>query len=204
MVLTDITLEKIKAAIIKKGYVWFNDDNNKGYDVNVVTIRNSDTGNKVTNLFDDAITISFKKDGKWVCYVWMGTTDPGTKGVLEFHNPLGVAILAPGQYRSSHTIRKHQGKYDALCQKNAVKVFRDKNKNLIFDIDPKTEQDGVFGINVHHSNYKTESTYVENWSEGCQVFKKIKDFNVFMSILYKAEAIHGNSFTLTLLESKDL
>ena len=63
---------------------------------------------------------------------------------------------------------------------------------------------GLFGINIHRSNPKTESTYVENWSEGCQVFKRAKDFKEFMDILHKAKDIHGNSFTYTLIESKDI
>lgn len=204
MNLSDITLEKIKKTMDEKDYKFFEDPSNKGYDVNIISVRNSDTGTKVTNLFDDAITISFKVNGNWVFYVWAGTTDPGKKGVLEFHNSKGVAILVPGQYRSSHIIRKHQGKYDAVCQNKAVKVYRDRDKDLVFDMDAKTIDDGVFGINIHRSNPKTESTYVENWSEGCTVFKRVKDFNEFMSICKKAMKIHGNSFTYTLLESKDL
>jgi hypothetical protein len=74
----------------------------------------------------------------------------------------------------------HKGQYEALKQKSNVKVFRDKNKDMIFDMNPSTIMEGVFGINLHRSNPKTESTYVENWSEGCQVFKRVKDFNEFM------------------------
>ena len=32
------TIEQIKNTIVKKGYVWFNDDLNKGFDVNIVGI----------------------------------------------------------------------------------------------------------------------------------------------------------------------
>jgi hypothetical protein len=49
-----------------------------------------------------------------------------------------------------------------------------------------------------------DSTFVENWSEGCQVFKRSKDFDQFMKICTKAEQIFGNKFTYTLLESKDI
>ena len=59
-------------------------------------------------------------------------------------------------------------------------------------------------INGHRSNPTTESAYVENWSEGCQVFKRVKDFNEFMGLINKAKAIHGNQFTYTLIESNDL
>jgi len=200
-----LTLKQIKDAILSKKYVWFEDTANKSYDVNIVSVRNSVPGSTVTNVFDDLITISYKNEkGEWMFHSWACTTDPGKKAVLEFSNSRGVAIIVPGQYRGSHIIRKHQGKYDALCQDKAVKVYRDKNKNMKFDMDPSTINEGVFGINIHRSNPKTESTFVENWSEGCTVFKRVKDFNEFMSILYKAKDIHGNRFTYTVIESKDI
>ena len=61
---------------------------------------------------------------------------------------------------------------------------------------------GMFGINIHKAG--TVSSFVENWSEGCQVFKKSADFEEFMAICRKAKAIHGNSFTYTLIESADI
>ena len=61
---------------------------------------------------------------------------------------------------------------------------------------------GMFGINIHKAG--TVSSFVENWSEGCQVFKKVKDFNEFMVIANKAKDIHGNHFTYTLIESNDI
>ena len=74
------TREQIEAALKAKGYVYFEDATNKTYDVNIVGVRNSATGNKVTNLFDDMITISFKdENGNWVYKEWMNTTEPGKK-----------------------------------------------------------------------------------------------------------------------------
>ena len=61
---------------------------------------------------------------------------------------------------------------------------------------------GVFGINIHKAG--ADSTYVENWSEGCQVFKKAADFEEFMKICRKSKDIHGNRFTYTLIESTDI
>ena len=81
-------------------------------------------------------------------------------------NDKGVAILKPGQYRGSHTIGLHQGKYEALKQGGKVKVYRDANRDMNYD--EKVIQEGVFGINIHKAG--ANSTYVENWSEGCQVF----------------------------------
>ena len=199
------TKEQIEKAVKAKGYVWFEDAGNKEYDVNIVGIRNNSAavGDKVTNVFDDIMTVSYKVSGEWVYKSWPITTDPGTKAVKEFHNPNGVARVVPGQYRGLWMIGLHQGKYEALRQKGMIKVYRDKNKDMTFNETIIQEGSG-FGINCHRSNPTTESAYVENWSEGCQVFKKVKDFNEFMVIMNKSKGIHGNSFTYTLLESNDI
>jgi hypothetical protein len=194
------TKDQIEKAVKSKGYVFFEDEANKGFDLNIVGVRNSATGKKVTNLFDDVITLSYKKDGVWTYHEWANTTDPGKKGVEQFHNAKGVARLVPGQYRSSHTLGLHQGKYQCLKQLNPVKVYRDANKDATYD--ENIIDTGVFGINIHHAG--ADSTYVENWSEGCQVFKKIVDFNTFMKIANTAAKIHGDKFTYTLIESKDI
>lgn len=191
------TREQIETAVKKKGYKYFE---NGEFNVNIIGIRNSAPGKKVTNLFDDWISISYKENGEWKFFIWAATTDPGTKGVKEFHNAGGVARLVPSQYPGSHAIGLHQGKYEALKQAKNVKVYRDANKDMVYDETKITE--GVYGINIHHAG--ADSTYVENWSEGCSVFKKIKDFDAFMGIVKKAASLHGNSFTYTLIESKDI
>jgi hypothetical protein len=66
--------------------------------------------------------------------------------------------------------------------------------------DENKIQEGIFGINIHKAG--ADSTYVENWSEGCQVFKKAADFEEFMTIVRKARDIHGNSFTYRLINKK--
>jgi hypothetical protein len=192
------TKEQIEKAVKSKGYVWF--EGAKDFDLNIVGVRNSATGNKVTNAFDDVITVSFKENGNWAYKEWANTTDPGTKGVKEFHNAAGVARLVEGQYRGSHTIGLHQGKYEALRQQKPVKVYRDANRDMTYD-ETKI-QEGIFGINIHKAG--VDSTFVENWSEGCQVFKRAADFEEFMTICRKAAKIHGASFTYTLIESKDI
>jgi hypothetical protein len=194
------TREQIEKAVKGKGYAWF--EGTKDYDLNIVGVRNSATGNKVTNLFDDKITVSYKLNGEWQFHEWNATTDPGKKGVMEYHNAAGVARLVEGQYRGSHSIGLHQGKYKALKQAKPVKVYRDPNRDLTYDETKIAE--GIFGINIHRSSATGTSTYVENWSEGCQVFSTITDFDKFMALCEKASAIHGNSFTYTLIESSDL
>ena len=192
--------EQVQNAVKAKGYVWFEDANNKGFDLNIVGVRNSATGQKVTNVFDDHITVSYKENGVEKFHIWPATTDPGKKGVMEYHNANGVARLVEGQYRGSHTLGLHQGKYEALKQQKPVKVYRDANRDMVFE--ENKIQEGIFGINIHKAG--ADSTYVENWSEGCQVFKKAADFEAFMAICRKAAAIHGKSFTYTLIESADI
>ncbi len=188
-------IEQIKTAMKAKGYAFFE---NGDYNLNIIGIRTA--GNKVTNVFDDFLTLSYKVDGVWKFHKWMATTDPGTKGVKEFHNAQGVARLVPGQYKGSHAIGLHQGKYEALKQAKPVKVYRDSNRDMTYDEKLITE--GIYGINIHKAG--ADSTYVENWSEGCQVFKKSADFDEFMKIVKKASTLHGNSFTYTLLLSTDI
>jgi hypothetical protein len=193
------TKEQIEKAVKSKGYVWFN--GSKDYDVNVVGVRNSSTLSKVTNLFDDKITLSYKVNGEWFFHEWDATTEPGKKGVMQFHNSGGVARLVPNQYRSTYKVSMHQGKYQALCQRlKNVTVWRDKNKDMNFD--EIIQDTGMFGINIHKAG--TVSNFVENWSEGCQVFKRTKDFNDFMVLINRAKEIHGNHFTYTLITSNDI
>ena len=167
---TKYSKDKVEAAVKAKGYKWFED---KDYHLNIVGVRNSDTGQKVTNAFDDKMTLSFKVNGAWEYREWSNTTDPGKKGVME---------------------------YQALKQFKPVTVYRDANKDMNYD-ENKTAT-GVFGINIHKAG--VDSTYVENWSEGCQVFKKAADFEAFMAIVRKSAAAGYKSFTYTLIESKDI
>ena len=148
---------------------------------NIIGIRNSKTKGEITNKFDDIITISFKdEDGVWQYYEYNCTTDPGDDWM---ENPWiadkGCAVLKPGQYRGSHKLRLHSGKYLALGQKKDVTVYRDNNRNDKYEFDESTCDTGVFGINIHRATAlegKT-STYVNKWSAGCQVIASNDDFD---------------------------
>ena len=201
------TREQVQEAVISKGYKWFTGGSlDKDYDVNIVGIRNSSTGDKVTNKFDDHITVSYKIDGVWQFHSYDCTTDPGKHWVENIMNKHGVAILKPGQYRSSHKIRKHQGRYDALGQQKPVKVYRDKNKDGKYDLSEENVHEGLYGINIHRATKYAgkKSSQIDRWSAGCQVIAANDDWTAFMKIMRKARAIWGNSFTYTLIESKDI
>ena len=197
------TKEQIQAAVESKGYRWFE---NGDYNVNIVGVRNSDTNGRVTNKFDDKITITYKLDGEWNFHIYNCTTDPGDDWVDNPMMEKGVAILKPGQYPKSHKIRLHGGKYTALGQQNNVKVYRDANKDGVYDYDESTVDEGLFGINIHRATSLSgkTSTYIDKWSAGCQVIASNDDWHEFLGICEKARDTWSNNFTYTLIESKDI
>lgn len=200
---TCYTREQIEKAMESLGHKYFH---HGAYNVNIVGVRNAATGDEITNKFDDCMTISYKDDnGDWHFNCWKCTTDPGKYWAEHLLNPDGVAILKEGQYRGSHMIRKHQGKYEALCQKGPVKVYRDKNMDDEYDLIEENVHEGIYGINIHKAgSWKSGSVQVDKWSAGCQVFSKEDDFYDFMNVMYKARDRWGNSFTYSLINSNDI
>jgi len=197
------TRQQIKTAVKAKGYKWFE---NGDYNLNIVGVRNAETLNEVTNKFDDYLTLSYKVDGEWNYHCFDATTDPGKHWVDNVLNEAGVAILKENQYRGSHKIGLHQGKYEALRQQKPVQVYRDNNLDNCYDLDESTLQEGIFGINIHRATKweGKKSTQIDKWSAGCQVIAANDDFRLFMEICNKSKDIWGNSFTYTLINSDDL
>ena len=197
------TREQIEAAVKSKDYRWFE---NGDYNVNIVGIRNSETGTEITNKFDDHITISYKCDGEWQFHCYECTTDPGSYWAENIMRKEGVAVLKPGQYPKSHKIRLHQGRYEALGQQNDVTVYRDNNRDDNYDLDDNNTQTGLFGINIHRATGRAgrTSTRVDKWSAGCQVIAANDDWHEFMDICRVARDTWNNNFTYTLIESKDI
>jgi len=199
------TREQIKDTVEGLGYKYFTGDN---YDVNIIGIRNSKTEGKVTNKFDDTMTISYKdENGEWQYQEYNCTTDPGDDWMENpWIDKIGCAVLKPGQYRGSHKLRLHAGKYLALGQKKNVTVYRDNNRDDNYDLNESKTDTGLFGINIHRATSRSGkgSTQVDKWSAGCQVIAHNDDWHEFLDICQVAREIWGNSFTYTLLESKDI
>jgi len=201
------TREQIQNTVEGKGYKYFHDNSNKSYDVNIIGIRNNETQGRITNAFDDTMTISYKcEGGAWHYHEFNCTTDPGTHWVENILNDRGVAILKPGQYRGSHKIRKHQGKYLALGQKKHMKIYRDANLDGQYDLIEESVREELIGINIHRATSRAggKSTRVDKWSAGCQVIADNDDWHEFLDICQTAREIHGNSFSYTLIESNDI
>jgi len=194
--------EILERALISKGYKYFI---NGDYNLNIIGIRNSKTENMVTNRFDDTITLSYKINGEWQYHEFDCTTDPGTHWVKNVMNDKGVAILKPGQYPKSYRIGKHQGKYEALCQQNPVTVYRDNNRDDIYNLNTEKTDTGLFGINIHRATKKAgnKSTNIDKWSAGCQVIASNDDWTKFIKICKKAKDTWSNNFTYTLITSNE-
>tara|TARA_Y100000114_G_scaffold131389_1_gene129577 strand:+ start:2744 stop:3331 length:588 start_codon:yes stop_codon:yes gene_type:complete len=169
---------------------------NGQYNLNLIGIRNAE---HQANRFDDKIHCVYKDENdKWVHKSWACTTEPGKYWLENPTNVNGTAILVPGQYRSVWKIDLHQGKYEALCQRNGtVKVYRDDNRDEIIDCDPDSITEGYYGINIHKAG--ANSTQIDRWSAGCQVFANESDFDEFMDICRKARETWGNAFSYTLI-----
>ena len=199
----NLTRKLIEQTVKDKNYNWFE----KGdYNLNIVGVRNSATGDEVTNKFDDKITLSYKVDGKWKFYSFDATTDPGRYWVENIMRVEGVACMKPGQYKA-YRIDKHRGNYDALCQREGeVEVYRDNNKDGCYDLDDDNTQTGYFGINIHRATARKgkKSSKVDKWSAGCQVIADNDDWSEFIFACYKAREIWGNKFTYTLINSDDI
>tara|TARA_R100000935_G_scaffold11243_1_gene22672 strand:+ start:786 stop:1400 length:615 start_codon:yes stop_codon:yes gene_type:complete len=194
-----MSVEYLQGVIEGMGYSFFTKGN---YNVNIIGVRNP---NPVANSFDDTMICAYKVKDQWVLKEWQITTDAGTYWLENPLNAKGCALLVPNQYRGVYKIDKHRNKYYALCQRNGeVEVYRDDTKDQILNFDDATKQWGYFGINIHRSNPYSESTSVDKWSAGCQVFKKVEDFNEFMTICNKAREEWSNSFTYTLIKQEDL
>lgn len=183
-----------------KGYVWFN----KGdYNLNIIGIR-SNKERKLTNLYDDLMVVDYTTANGHKRVIYTITTEPGRPSLLKPINPKGAAILVPDQYRGCWEIGLHKGKYKALIQKKPVKVYRDNNKDEVFDLEPKTIENGVFGINIHRSNEMFTRNTVDNYSAGCQVFNNPISYIAFMRLCEEQSKRYGNSFTYTLINEEDL
>lgn len=187
-----------KKTLEKKGYAFFE---NGYYNLNIIGVRKNNA--KLTNRFEDCIVVIYNnQNGDNIKKVYKATTLPGKKALENPIDCKGTAILKEGQYRGAYTIRAHKGKYNALCQCKPLPVYRDNNKDATYDFNPITIDNGIFGINIHKAG--TNSTLIDGWSYGCQVFQSATDFNSFMALVNKSAKLYGNKFTYTLINESDL
>lgn len=194
---SDITIDRLREAFDRLGYVFFE---NGDYNLNIIGIRTKD---KSSNSFNDFIAVAFKSNNQWQLDLFNVTTDPGAYWLKHPMNVKGTAVLATGQHRGCYKLGLHQGKYEALVQAKPVSVYRDNN--LDNAIDDKGALDyGFHGINIHRANAKHESKQVDKWSAGCQVFAAPDDYHYFISLCKKTSERYGSKITYSLIEEGDL
>ena len=191
--------KNIRAVIAlqkRKGYKIFE----RPYELNIVGVRKDTT---VPNQFDDRLYVFWKDDkNKWEGKYYTITTDPGTYWLKNPSMQKGTAILKEGQYKDSHKIRLHDGRYEALGQQNPVTVIRDYDRNAVLDFNNGKEDTGKFGINIHRASSSGKTKTIDRYSAGCQVFSDIKDFDDFMKLARKSRDLYGNNFTYTLIDER--
>ena len=176
------------------------ESNHKPYNLNLVGIRSIDPA---PNVFNDQLWVFWKNNvGKWDINIYTITTDPGLYWLKNPINPAGTGILKPGQYLGLWKIGIHNGKYEALVQATPCTLIRDYNRDDKLDYHSSREETGLFGINLHHAG--DDSATVDKFSAGCQVFKRIVDFNEFMGLARKTRDFWGNSFTYTLMGEDEI
>jgi hypothetical protein len=154
----------------------------KGYPVDkekilITGIRSND---QTPNIFNDAIIwIQWFKNAVRLKQAPV-TTDPGLFYLLNPINPKGTAIIKPGFYPDCWAFGLHNGKYEALVQVGNITLIRDFNRNKVIDYNSGREETvNNAGINCHHAG--EDSQQVDNWSAGCQVFKRLSDWYPFIN-----------------------
>ena len=189
-----------KALFEKKGYSYFEKGN---YNLNIIGIR-SNNNRQVTNKFDDVLVVIYRDNNDNIVRKCFDiTTEPGSYYMTNPMTTKGTGILVPNQYRGCWKIGFHQGKYKALCQRKPVTVYRDNNRDSIYDLEPNNTDFGLFGVNIHKAG--SNSTQIDKWSAACQVFANASDFDTFMRLCKnQIDNKIGDTFTYTLLNEEDL
>lgn len=197
----------LRSECARLDYVWFEGGpRRRPFDLNIIAIRMLPGQ---PDRFDDYLTCSYLDHaGQWTTDMWPITTDPGLHWLRNPGKVEGTAILAPGQYRSSHEVGEHKGQYPALVQSGgSVTVIRDSDRDG--DLDYGGYRDtGFFGINIHASDSNpfndqdpNPAHLVGRWSAGCLVFAFSADYREWWGIVLRSAASWGERFSLTLLET---
>jgi hypothetical protein len=182
-----------KAELIQLGYAFFEDGD---FDLNLIGLRNAANH---SNLFDDTFVALFKDEGEWQYKSWAFTSDPGRKWLQRPMRPEGCAIVVPGQYRGVYTLGQHTGK-PALVQSGMLRVWRDNDRDDVADYGGPVHEGSGYCINIHRAG--ADSKLIEDWSAGCQVFKRSADLDEFLALCDRQIARGWNRFSYTLINVK--
>lgn len=147
--------------------------------------------------------LSKYNESREILKIYPITTNPGVYWLNNPMSKLGAAVLKPNQWvdcwsRGSHIKPDHR----ALVQTGKITVYRDNNKDNIYQLNESKIESGLFGINIHGSGRVKPSTQVSKYSAGCQVFSNWSHKEEVMDICDKFKG--NNKFTYTLIDEKSL
>lgn len=174
------------------------------YWLNIIGIRAADN---TPNVFNDSIIFLqyLPTHDSYFLITAKATTDPGTYYLENPLNEKGTLVLAPGFYKDIWAIDKHQGKYDAYCQRlGPVTVYRD---NDLDDVAEKTQftESGFFGCNLHRASRWNVVNQINKFSAGCQVIQDPAVFEAALKLGRKQIEVHKkNAFSYILLEEEQI
>lgn len=203
------TYEQLRAILQAKGYRFF--DTGK-YNLNIIGVRSMESR---SNAFDDYLFVAYRdKMLQPRVNSYNITTDPGKPWLLKPMDPLGTAVIVPGQYLDAYTIGIHgrskpaNRQYEALEQVGSMRYVRDNSKDDLIDtrlwLDPKNVFTGILKTNIHRCSKWSIQKLVETYSAGCQVHADPKKFEEFMALCRTSrDILKVNRFTYTLLMESD-
>lgn len=188
----EITPAVARQALMRTGFSVFESG---PWDVTLFGIRSTDT---TLGIYDDLICALYPgPGGVWELRCFPGTTDPGLYYAEHLLNSKGVAILQHGiQFRGAWQVGLHKSRVPALVQRGKVKVWRDPNKDN--KRDHTTEDEGLFGINIHPGSAVKRRT-IGKWSAGCQVIADPEDNKDWWRLIQRSAAIYGDRFSYGII-----
>lgn len=181
------------------------------YELNIVGVRKQYNGDKVSDRYIDDMNIFYKDDkGIWIHKRTKISTMPGKYYFDNFFNDslastssnYGTGIMAPGHYPDCFAIGIYHEQFALKSVTSKQVAFRDKNKDGIINLDPKTLTTGNHSMHIHRG--APTGGLVKNWSAGCQVFLKSGSLDIFGEMCKKHFELYGGKFTYTLLTQRQI
>jgi hypothetical protein len=194
------------------------------FEMNIVGIRKVTQGDKYTNSFSDDLYLFYKNENDiWQIHKYPISTMPGvykakvvekdgTKKLRRDPNGMNVKMTEVMKARGGLGILKEMQYIDVykigIFNKNQAMVTGGRAQNFYRDktdgmrITFSKEGKGSVGMFMHKGFGGGQA--VNNWSEGCQVFKASSHMSEFFEKCKIHRDKYGNKFTYTLMLAKDL
>jgi hypothetical protein len=189
-----------RLVALEAGAPWCSFD--RRFNLNVLAIRSDSPDN--SNLFDDALAVTYHDGVVARTRLMPVTTDPGRPYRATPMRPEGCAVLAPQYAHLSHGLGTHKGR-PALVQVGPLKVWRvPAGVSLDRTVEP-IEAPRTACINIHDGPGDAASGQVGRWSAGCIVTRRLHDLEALLSLV-RAQATSGlgDRVSLLLVDVRDI